>query len=211
MSYGNVANVYALCEYLAFGPVLQATREYYLDELELLLKGDGKRVLLLGGGDGRFLEALLKRGVAAEIDFIEVSQRMINVAGRRLSRGGLSAEQVRWCRVPFAEWAEEGYDLVCAHFYIDNFDTDAADRELSKMVDCLKPGGELVLSDFDPAVAWWGKCVVSLMQMLFRITCGLRPKDFKVPDQYLESMGMKRMRCQKRLGGFIFTTKWKKW
>lgn len=210
MSYGNVARVYALCEYLAFGRTLQCTRESYLDEIEDDLKGGGKRVLILGGGDGRFLEALLKRTVDAEIDFIEISQRMIDVAKKRLVRSGVDDAQVSWLKLPFQQWQGEGYDLVTAHFYMDNFEGVDADKELEKVVRSLKAGGHLIVSDFDPGVACWARWMVRLMQSFFKLTCGVRSKDFTLPHAVLMKLGLQELEGRKRLRGFIFTTKWKK-
>ena len=63
-----------------FGGALQKARTALMDRY---LAADS--ILLLGDGDGRFLEALLEAGCGAEIVSLDASEKMIEVAQRAMA------------------------------------------------------------------------------------------------------------------------------
>ena len=71
-SFDGLAPWYFLLEKLSFGNQLQKCRLSQLEELK-----DASSVLILGDGNGRFLESFLKFNVKAKIDSLDISQKMI--------------------------------------------------------------------------------------------------------------------------------------
>ncbi|GAA5495586.1 hypothetical protein Rhal01_01765 [Rubritalea halochordaticola] len=209
MSYGRVSRVYAFCERLVFASRLQEARESCLNELEQCLDHAGARLLVVGGGDGRFLKALFERGLEPVIDYVEISQRMIDQASREVE-GYEAAERVHWCCQSFEIWDEEGYDAVIAQFFIDGFEGADLENVLRKLVRAQGDEGVLLITDFDPQSSWWASLLVKLMQCFFWLTCGVPGRAFIRPDSWLESVGMVRQSEILGMGGLLFTTKWKK-
>src|ERR1700722_881118 len=108
----SIARWYRWLEYAAFGGALRRRREAFLFEL-----GDPQKVLVLGDGDGRFLQLFVALYPQARVDAIDVSARMIELAQAR-------APQVTFHLADAREFDFQEYDLAVAHFFFDCF-TDA--------------------------------------------------------------------------------------
>jgi Trans-aconitate methyltransferase len=78
MNCDRLARWYRWAEYGAFGRALEKRRFYFLDTLSA-----PRRVLMLGEGDGRFLQALARRHPGAVIDYVDSSARMLALAQGR--------------------------------------------------------------------------------------------------------------------------------
>ena len=99
--------------------MLDKAQAHFLNEVN-----EGDKVLIVGGGTGRILEhpSLSKAG---RIDFVELSERMINKAmekGRRLNN-------LHFIQGDFLEHTGQ-YNLIVANFFLDCFD----ERNLKRAV-----------------------------------------------------------------------------
>ena len=75
MNADRIARLYRWIEYATFGNTLQQRRTAFLRDV-----ADARRVLVLGDGDGRFLEKLVRQNPRAHIDYVELSGRMLELA-----------------------------------------------------------------------------------------------------------------------------------
>lgn len=115
-----------------------------------LLKLIGKRpfqtMLDLGTGTGRLLEILsplYRRGIG-----IDMSREMLAVARANLDRAGVSNAQVRQGDIFAPPVERDSFDLVTVHQVLHYLDDPArAVREAARL---LRPGGRLVVVDFEP-------------------------------------------------------------
>src|SRR5258708_10812247 len=118
MNCDGIARVYRWLELLAFGRALERRRCAFLSDLH-----DARRVLVMGDGDGRALAALLQAAPAANVDYIDSSAAMLELArarngAERVAYYGADALTVA---LPPAE-----YDAIVTHFFLDCLNTEEA-------------------------------------------------------------------------------------
>lgn len=106
----------------------------------------GDRVLYVGIGSGE--EAVLAARRGARVTGIDLSPRMLRAAEGRFEAAGLSAELLRGDF--FEHRPARAYDMVAASFVLDIFSPEELQRALRHLVDLIRPGGWLALSDFAP-------------------------------------------------------------
>jgi tRNA (cmo5U34)-methyltransferase len=83
MDCDGIAPYYEVLEHLSFGKRLEQRRFAFLGETRTL-----HRAIICGGGDGRILARLLRANARVEVDFIELSPKMVELAERRIARMG---------------------------------------------------------------------------------------------------------------------------
>lgn len=190
MNCDRIARWYRWMEYAAFGGSLRERREAFLFEL-----GNPKKVLVLGDGDGRFLQVFAALYPAAEIDAVDLSERMVQLARARAERVTFHVADAREF-----EFSEE-YDLAIAHFFFDCFEQD----ELQEMVARIRTKSWLI-SEFRNTK--WSGPVLGGLYFFFRLTTGLRTK--KLPDYWsvLNGLGFQVEKEQNALGGLLVSEMW---
>jgi ubiquinone/menaquinone biosynthesis C-methylase UbiE len=180
VGFDRLARPYRLLERAVFGDRLQRARCAHMESFL-----EAKQILLLGEGDGRFLEALLAEGCRAEIVCLDASIGMLDLAEERAGEKGSGvrflAGDVRNLRLP----QEFRPDVVSAHFFLDCF----REEELLDIVESIAcgsiPGGKVVVTDFKlPEGGWvWrlrGRLLIFLMLLFFRVFAGISAR--KLPD-----------------------------
>jgi SAM-dependent methyltransferase len=205
MKIGRLAPFYRWIEYAAFGRALERRRFALLDRLS-----GARRVLILGEGDGRALEKLLKIAPQARFDVVESSAEMIALAQTRTG----TTDRVRYfCQdVRQAGWPIETYDGIVTFFFLDCF----SDRHVKALVKRLKqslvPGGVWLVTDFRlPAHGWrrWHAIYwVHLMYRFFRFSTGLRTKRLPLIEKILAEAGLERIDFRTERAGLMFSSAW---
>lgn len=165
-NFDPVARWYSLMEMAAFGGALQRCRVALLDEVKT-----AKRVLIVGEGNGRFLQAFLQSNPVAEITVIDASQRMINLARDRVKNSP---------RVTFVHGSVldptttlPRVDLVVTGFFLDCFNEAELDFAITRLRGALEIGGRWLWSDFaipeSGFMKLWSRTVVALLYDFFRL------------------------------------------
>lgn len=118
--------------------------------LGLLPDVDGKRVLDAGCGPGVYAEALVERG--AIVDSCDISERMLQLAGRRLiswiAAGKVTLHLLDLTK-PFSLFEDARFDLVNAPLCLDYIeDWTSLFKEFYRV---LKPGGYFQFSAGHPS------------------------------------------------------------
>ncbi len=192
MGFDLVAPVYQFLEYTAFGSGLQRRRTHFLERVK-----SSRFALVLGDGDGRFLEELLAANAAVQVDSVDMSRRMTAIARDRLARrfGSACGERVRFIeadaravRIP-----RTSYDLVATHFFLDCF----TDGELAPLVERIAnvsaPGACWIVSEFRQPRAGMAAVHARLwlwaMYTFFRVTAGLKTRQLPDYSSMLRSNG----------------------
>ena len=135
---------------------------------------------MCGGGDGRFLARLLRVNLHVEVDFVDLSPKMVELAERRVAgMGETFRKRVRFRVRDVREFEPrtDGYDLIVTHFFLDCF----SEPELAAIVACLGswavPGARWIVSDFreaaGPVGRLWTRAVIRGLYAAFRLTTGL--------------------------------------
>ena len=169
---------------------MRRRREAFLFEL-----GNPKKVLVLGDGDGRFLQVFTALYPQARVDAVDSSARMIELARARVPSATYHLADAR-------EFAfEKEYDLAVAHFFFDCFD----DGELKAILSRIHANTWLV-SEFRNTR--WSWPILRGLYFFFRLTTGLRVTSLPGHRQLLAGLGYSLQKEQSALGGLVVSELW---
>jgi ubiquinone/menaquinone biosynthesis C-methylase UbiE len=157
----RIARCYRWLEYAGFGRALERRREAFL-----LHVSAARRVLVLGDGDGRALTALLAAAPQAQIDYIDLSARMLELARQRAGsvRVTYRNHDALTTPLPAAE-----YDLIVTHFFLDCFDEEGQHRLVTRVLSAATPQARWLVSEFrKPGL------LVRALYLFFRAATGLK-------------------------------------
>ena len=140
MNFDRVAASYRWLEKIVFGNQLQQARLAFVREI-----GRPRRVLIVGEGDGRFLAELLRVNPGVQVDCIESSARMIEMA-RRAVRG----TEVRFilADVRTVPLRDNCYDLIVTHFLLDCFSEKTLAPLLRQLAEAATAEARWLIADF---------------------------------------------------------------
>lgn len=192
MGFDRVARIYRGLERLVFGGLLQRARCAHLQRFH-----PAGKVLLLGDGDGRFLEAMLDSGVSAEIVSVDASREMLKHAE---ARAGEASGQVHFVHAEIADFEPPvGFrpDLVAAHFFFDCFEEHEISSLLDRVAGWMAPGGMMVVTDFAiPEGGFcrrtWSRLLVWKMLIFFRFATGISARRLPDLDRLLRAASWRR-------------------
>jgi ubiquinone/menaquinone biosynthesis C-methylase UbiE len=190
-----IAPYYRWFEYLGFGGELERRRYRFLAQAR-----PAHRVLVLGDGDGRFLARLAEEIPGAEIDSIEASERMRELAR---SRSGRCSDHARVNHLlgdarqfPLAAGR---YDLVATHFFLDCFDARECPQVIERIATAAAPRARWLISEFRQAPnGWrglWSRAWIGSLYGFFRVVTGLRTRALVDHHPILARCGF-RLVCQ---------------
>lgn len=146
MSFDAVAPWYRALEAIAFGEALQRCRVACLGEIR-----SPRHALIVGEGNGRFLCELLRAHPHVQVDCVDASERMLQLARSRIANElPALTEQVRFLQRDITNWAppENHYDLVVTHFLLDCFSEAALAWAIKELASAAKPEAAWLLADF---------------------------------------------------------------
>jgi ubiquinone/menaquinone biosynthesis C-methylase UbiE len=146
VNFDRVADHYYWLEALAFGSALQRARIYWLEKLP-----QPSRALIVGEGNGRFLCELLRVHPEIEIDCVDASARMLQLAKERLRQkvpGTLP--QVRFLHYDLKTWSApiSTYDLVVSHFFLDCYEEIEISALVKKLAAMATNSATWLIADF---------------------------------------------------------------
>jgi SAM-dependent methyltransferase len=186
----SIARWYRWLEYAAFGGALRRRREAFLFEL-----GNPQSVLVLGDGDGRFLQLFTALYPQTRVDAVDSSARMIELASAR-------APGVAFHLADAREFAfEEEYDLAVAHFFFDCF----KEEDLAAMLVRVRTKSWLVSEFRNTRLSW---PLVRGLYLFFRLTTGLRVTSLPDHRGVLEGLGFRMMNEEPALRGLVVSELW---
>jgi SAM-dependent methyltransferase len=176
MNCDRLAPYYETLERIAFGRKLEACRFAFLDHTK-----SSKCAFLCGDGDGRFLAKLLSASPFVEVDFVDSSSKMLELAERRaFSLGSLFRSRVRFHLADIREFTPNSpaYDLVATHFFLDCFDDSELPQLVRRIAAWTTADSQWLLSDFREAPGtlprFWTRAVIRSLYAAFHLTTGLQ-------------------------------------
>src|SRR5258708_18551693 len=109
MSFDRLAPHYRWMEWLLAGRKLQRCRTAYLRRIDC-----PREVLLLGEGNGRFLEALLLAHPRARVTCVDASAAMLDRARHRAAASGCGVSAVTFVHAAVLNWIPPSrpFDLI---------------------------------------------------------------------------------------------------
>ncbi|HEY0795838.1 MAG TPA: class I SAM-dependent methyltransferase [Acidisarcina sp.] len=165
-NFDSLALWYQWLEYLSFGPMLSRARLHFLGRLT-----SAKNVLVLGDGDGRFLQQLLRANHEAKARVVDSSSEMLRVLRSRIAAVPQAGQRttIMCCdalesfspgalchQPPFDRILQETvpasgadkFDLVVTHFFLDCLSNADLGILLDRILPHLEPDALWVLSEF---------------------------------------------------------------
>jgi ubiquinone/menaquinone biosynthesis C-methylase UbiE len=212
VSFDAVAPWYRALELIAFGNALQKCRVACLEEIR-----SPSRVLVAGEGNGRFLCELLRRDRGVQVDCIDASERMLQLARRRVQRELPDrADQVRFLHRDITSWLppENAYDLLVTHFVLDCFPEAELAGAIKKFAAAAKSEAAWLLADFRlpdrgfarlHAQAW-----LAAMYQFFRLTARIQATELVDPTSHLQSAGFSLAHQHLFRRGMLKSELWRK-
>ena len=187
--YDRLAPYYASLEHFVFGSALMRARTALLDDLPKL-----EHVLILGEGDGRFLQIFLQKQPACRVTCVEQSSQMVERARARLEP--TQAERVTFLVQDALTFTPElhAYDAVITLFFLDCFTAEKLKTLIPNLLDALGPGGVWYYVDFQTPGRGWrrarGRMLLEAMHLFFRPTTGLEPSQLVNPKPLFRESGL---------------------
>lgn len=211
MNFDPVARWYSAIELFTAGALIQQCRVAHLSVLK-----DRRRILILGEGNGRLLEALLRVNPNAQVEVVESSQKMIHLAQRRLAQAELPADNIHFIPSDVRDWQPEGaiYDAIVSHFFFDCF----THLELASIVPNIAGAGneKCVWLQSDFAIPAGGfkriraQLILWTMYRFFRASTQLSASTLSDPSERLSQCGFELDARETRSWGLLNCDVWKR-
>lgn len=187
--YDRLAPWYKTLEHLAFGSLLMESRIALLEHLPQV-----QTALVLGEGDGRFLEAFLTCQPHCQVTCLEQSSQMITKAVSRLKRTGLDA-QVQFFQGDFTSFQLQphAFDVIITTFVLDLFEDNTLRHLIPKLARSLEPEGFWYYADFHVPetgyATYRARLWLTLLYAFFRWQTNLQTCKLLDPEPFLEANG----------------------
>jgi ubiquinone/menaquinone biosynthesis C-methylase UbiE len=210
-NFDRVAAIYRWAEYLSLGPLLQRTRTTLLPHL-----GSPHHALILGDGDGRFLEQLLLRYPTCNALAVDISPAMLHRLRARCARSvpNAATRLTTMQRSALDVDAPPDTNLIATHFLLDCFTQPEVEALVTRLASQLPPGGLWLVSDFalppSRLLRPFARLYIAALYTSFRILTGLRVRELCDPQSALGSAGMHRVARRTFLFGLLYTELWQR-
>lgn len=208
MSFDRMAGHYRWLEILFAGSTLQQCRTALLQD-ELL--NGCRRVLIVGEGDGRFLQECAAQLPEAEFLCVDGSEVMLSEARRRNEGNG----RIRFLRAEMPDWQPpaETFDLIVTHFFLDCFGAGDLENVIGLLSRAGLADAVWLLADFQipkgpMAARLRAKLVIAAAYAFFRMVTGLRVRRLVDPAPFLESHGFHRVRQRIWSWEMLYSSLW---
>jgi SAM-dependent methyltransferase len=185
MSFDTLAPHYRWLETALAGSVMHRARIRHLPVLD-----QSTRVLLVGEGPGRFLQALRARHPALPITVIDLSQGMLDQARRAAPSGPttfLQADLRTWESPPAT------FDAIVTSCVLDCFTAKSLADVVPRVAQAATADAHWLLTDFTvPAHGWrrWrARRAHALMYCSFRLATRLEARALTPPEPFLAAAG----------------------
>jgi ubiquinone/menaquinone biosynthesis C-methylase UbiE len=209
-TFDRLARVYRGLEFLAFGRDLERARFCFLEHLR-----GAQNILVIGEGDGRFLERLAQIAPSARIECLDASAGMLARAAERIA-GSEAASRVKFIHDDALQhdFGENRHDAVVTLFFLDCF-TEAQVRGLVERIGrSLRPGGQWLFADFAlPATGiarWRAKAWLGLLYTFFRWQTGIAARRLPPSEAILAAAGLQRVAAREWQHGLLRSAAYRK-
>jgi len=174
--YNRIAVFYDLAARIFFSNKINKSQVALLPFLP-----DFKCCLILGGGSGYFLQQILSQHKTARFVYVDLSDRMIEMAKNRIKRKfPEELHRIEFRCASVEDVKNESFDLIVCNYFLDLFTDEEVDLLLERFYsEILSSRGYVYFTDFAiPESRWIMKKVTeALLKMLyfiFRIATSIR-------------------------------------
>jgi ubiquinone/menaquinone biosynthesis C-methylase UbiE len=212
VSFDAIAPWYRALERIAFGNDLQRCRVACLGDIAA-----PRRALIVGEGNGRFLCELLRLHPGVEVDCLDASQQMLQLARNRIDRELPGrAESVRFLHQDITSWtpSERHYDLLVTHFVLDCFPEARLTSMIRKLARAATDDANWLLADFcvppNGMARLRARAWLAAMYLFFRVTARIPARELVDPAPILRSEEFMLARQQLFRKGMLKSERWRR-
>ncbi len=210
MSFDRLAPHYRWMERVLAGGKLQGARTRWLGAVD-----PPRRALLVGEGNGRFLEAALRAWPSTRFLCVDQSPAMLDRARRRVPPDEQSRVQWECSRLPDGMRGRMlSVDLVATHFFLDCFAAPTLAAVVDAIANVAEDRATWMIADFAlPPRGWrrWrARGIHSVMYAFFRVFTGLEATSVVAPDPFLKARGFELAHTAEMEWGLIRSSVWRR-
>lgn len=208
MSFDRLAPHYRWMEAVLAGGLLQRCRTRWLGEVR-----DSRRVLLVGEGHGRMLEACAAALPDCEFVVLDQSEEMLVTARRRWAQIG-GRQKVTFQPADLRAWQADrpAFDLVVTNFFLDCFTLEELPQVIANISAALAPQGRWLLADFSVPPKGWrrfrAQLVLALAYGFFQRATGISASRVTPPDGELRRAGFELRQREEFNHGLLHADLW---
>ncbi len=202
MNCDPIAPYYASIEFAVFGRALERCRFQFLPRLTR-----ARRALVLGDGDGRFLQRLLEACPDLHADYVDCSAGMLAKAKRAVDADRVTFHCIDVLSGPLPT---ADFDLVASHFLLDCFNGQQQSRLIERIASAT-PRARWVVSEFRVPATWLAgpaKALIAVMYRFFALATGLKTKSLSDHRPKLLDAGFRLVATESHAGGFVVSELW---
>jgi ubiquinone/menaquinone biosynthesis C-methylase UbiE len=190
-SFDRLTGIYRTLEYVSFGRDLERARFAHLDTLR-----DSRFILVLGEGDGRCLQRLVRRAPQARIDCLDISPAMLARAAARITgTEAVGRVEFRQADLLRTELPPRRYDAVVTFFFLDCFTGEQAEKIMQQIHGSLQPEAIWLWADFalpsHGVARWRARAWLALLYTFFRWQTNLDARALPPVERLFDSLGWK--------------------
>lgn len=193
IGFNRLARVYSTLAGIVFGKTLLHAQEYFLPAVKA-----GDHILIVGGGSGDLLRSLLKQQTQIRVDYIDISEKMIQLA-REKTKNPLIVNFIVGTELDIPNRA---YSVVITNFYLDLFSDHTLQHVVRKIKTHLSFDGQWLVTDF-VSNKNWHKTMLWMMYRFFRIVAGIEARTLPDWDRQLKQAGLAEVDLKIFFNGFI--------
>lgn len=186
-NYDHTAGFYDTLSKVVFGDALMEAQRSGLQ----FIPQDAK-ILIAGGGTGAILEEITRlRPVSMNITYVEISQKMIEVARKR----NAGENNVQFVNVAIETFqSDERFDVIITSFLFDNFKQEKAEVAFNVLDNLLVSDGMWLFTDFNveknqPEI--WQRWLLKSMYLFFKILSNVEASELPEVEMLFSNAGYK--------------------
>ena len=175
--FNQISGYYNLLQRMVFANTLRNAEAKSIHLLQ-----NCSTVMVIGGGSGFFLEQLVKLGIP-NILYIELSDKMIEMAKRRVERLNKSTTKVIYINKGWEEYMpDEPVDAIVCNFFLDVFHERTIQKIIFHYNRHIKNNGLWYCTDFyihtNSGILY--SSLIKFMYWFFQAICNIEAK--RLPD-----------------------------
>ena len=165
-------------------------------------------MLVLGEGDGRFLEQAVQAWPKTQFTVIDQSPGMLRLAQKRTA-----TDRVRFLQGSALDLesllgeSNEGFDAVVSHFFLDCFNTATLHRLVSMVLAQIVPEARWFVSEFRNE-RWWQRSLLWGMYRFFHRLTETEASDLPPYEDVFQTHELTSRRLATWRAGFVVAEVW---
>ena len=191
--FNKISPYYDKLVKIVFGNAIERAQ---LDLLSNVRNEDS--ILVLGGGSGWWLNYLTKTNPGCSIDFVEASDRMIELASMRAK----GHRQIQFVHGTELNIPEKKYDVIILFFFLDMFDAVGITTLLRNLQKHARENARLLVVEFVHE-AFWHKILLVMMYSFFRLIGAIDNRKLAPWQQIIFESGISEKNAKLYYGDFI--------